>query len=733
MFNNQCFIFFVFWGLAFIGSAQSHAQIKTVYINLNDSTSCYIKSELALLTDQNIKNEALLETFNTDFRNVTEAKPDNDRYAWYSLVVINKSGKPKNSLYINPDFHDMTRCYLYKFDQEKQRLSRYVAFWSDQEEETEPDFMSSLLRVELNSDTTRLFLVKQICKNCYKKGIFINSEPQTIKSVLNLMKFDSLLWGIMLGLLIYNIVLYLLIRDKVYFYYVLSLTGMLLNFTYLDIIYAVGSKYLTFFNLKITQLFVVNIGVMAFLRFSQYFLSTQTRSIQWHKWFNFLQISLFVSMLGINISVYIGQDHTFNVNMMYNGLVLIMLVSILVYSFQQYRQNYLPAQYFLFANAIGISLCLVNLAYLLQIIPSSFFARNALKIGTVLQILGFSLALAGRINFLRQEISLKKAENTALERQRIEEVQRLTEEKNKELEHKVVVRTSELSQTLEKLNQSHEELQTTLETVQIQSETIAKKNEDITASINYAKRIQNAMLPQMRVFEELFGMNNYFVIYKPRDIVSGDFYWLSANEHYTILVAADCTGHGVPGAFMSMIGINLLEDIVNVRQVSAPAQILTELDKDVRYALKQQETSTNDGMDTAVIAIAKDKTHLFFAGAMNSLYYLFTHSEATQKIKGSKKMIGGIQDTTTAKLSFEEHKIDITNTHVTLYLASDGFQDQFGSHQNKKITSRRLRELLFEHKALRMDEQKQVLSSYFENWKGNYPQIDDVMLLGIRL
>jgi serine phosphatase RsbU (regulator of sigma subunit)/uncharacterized protein HemY len=276
---------------------------------------------------------------------------------------------------------------------------------------------------------------------------------------------------------------------------------------------------------------------------------------------------------------------------------------------------------------------------------------------------------------------------------------------------------------------------------------IEKQRNDITASINYAKRIQTAILPDMACVKELLPQS--FVFYKPRDIVSGDFYYFTSiqeagTRHHDekrnlstklILAAVDCTGHGVPGAFMSMIGDAMLNQIVNIQRVTSPDIILNELHKGVRLMLKQEEGENRDGMDIAICTIDLEDRTLAFAGARNSLY-LIHDSESPlikseiQEIKAERFSIGGYQHEEERIFSKTVLKLD---KPTTFYLTSDGYKDQFGSAEGKKFSPRRFREMLENIHTLNMDDQHHLLAKTFEEWKGKEAQIDDVLVIGVKL
>ena len=277
---------------------------------------------------------------------------------------------------------------------------------------------------------------------------------------------------------------------------------------------------------------------------------------------------------------------------------------------------------------------------------------------------------------------------------------------------------------------------------------IEKQNKDITSSITYAKQIQDALLPTKDILNSILAES--FVLFMPRDIVSGDFYWFTgysgkgaknekSHRHHIklsnipedesgfIITAVDCTGHGVPGAFMSMIGFNLLETILRSGIVK-PNEILNELHRSVRYLLKQNKSDNRDGMDMAICVIKKNGNKLEFAGAKNPLYYI-TNGELFH-IKGDPVPIGGLQKET--QREFTMHSLDITSP-TYFYIFSDGYTDQFGGSDSGKFSSKQFKELLLEIYKLPMDEQREILSQRIISWRGEEKQLDDIIVIGFKL
>jgi len=256
---------------------------------------------------------------------------------------------------------------------------------------------------------------------------------------------------------------------------------------------------------------------------------------------------------------------------------------------------------------------------------------------------------------------------------------------------------------------------------------LEQKNKDTIASINYASRIQQAMLPTEENI--LRGIPLSFVLYKPRDIVCGDFYWFHPidSDNY-IIVCADCTGHGVPGALMTMIGNSLLNQIVIDGSITAPAKILDELDKRISGTLKQQkqhDSLIQDSMDLALLKVNKKERELIFCGAKRPCIYL--HNGQLTEFKGNKYTLGGLSEAKT----FEETRQKYQEDDV-IYLFTDGYADQFGGDENKKYLIKHFREILEKIHSLPMTEQKAKLNTAIENWKKQNTQTDDILVIGIK-
>jgi serine phosphatase RsbU (regulator of sigma subunit) len=257
-----------------------------------------------------------------------------------------------------------------------------------------------------------------------------------------------------------------------------------------------------------------------------------------------------------------------------------------------------------------------------------------------------------------------------------------------------------------------------------QRDQIAYQKKHITDSIMYAKRIQTALIPSLELFSDKL---EHFVVYKPLAIVSGDFYWVSSQDNLQVIIAADCTGHGVPGAFMSMLGVTMLNEIVNGKHILMPDQIIENLRQGIIKSLKQvvDEDTVKDGMDIAVCVIDFKENILWFAGANNPLYLVRGNELIHYR---ADKMPVAIHY---KMLPFTLHKIDIQKGDA-FYIFSDGYSDQFGGPKQKKFMSMQLRETLVEMSGKPMFDQGVRLNEIFEEWRGDNPQVDDVTLIGVR-
>lgn len=265
------------------------------------------------------------------------------------------------------------------------------------------------------------------------------------------------------------------------------------------------------------------------------------------------------------------------------------------------------------------------------------------------------------------------------------------------------------------------------------NEIIEEKNKDIGDSINYAQRIQNALLPPLEKLNN--ELSDFFVLYKPKDVVSGDFYWHASvtttpadgrkGEPIVVLAAVDCTGHGVPGALMSIIGTTILNQTIKNAAINSPAEALSYLNKEVTKTLN----SIKDGMDIALCAVNLQKPELQYAGANNPIYIV--RGKEFIEIKADKQAIGA--DTDDALIKTFTNNIVPLQKGDCVYLFTDGYADQFGGPQGKKFKYKKFQDLLIEMQDNTMEEQRHILNYHHELWKGSLEQVDDILVIGLRV
>ncbi len=317
--------------------------------------------------------------------------------------------------------------------------------------------------------------------------------------------------------------------------------------------------------------------------------------------------------------------------------------------------------------------------------------------------------------------------------------------KQKRLEYKIQLATKEIRKQKEEVEDQKEEIESQRDEIEVQRDeveaqrdqlelqrdvVVSQKNE-IIESINYAQRIQSAMLPPETYITEL--LNENFILYKPRDIVSGDFYWVKQVNQYIVLVAADCTGHGVPGALMSMLGISYLNEIVQRREITQANQILNELRKQIKYSLRQhgQRDESKDGIDMALCVLDSRNMTMQYSGANNPLYLIrdLQGKPELKEIKADRMPLGYYQG---KDISFNNHDIQL-EIGDTYYMFSDGFIDQKGGKDNKKFMSKNFKDLLLEINDQPMHDQKAILEKTLKDWMGSNSQVDDILVVGVRV
>lgn len=297
-----------------------------------------------------------------------------------------------------------------------------------------------------------------------------------------------------------------------------------------------------------------------------------------------------------------------------------------------------------------------------------------------------------------------------------------------ELEEKVKERTLKIEKQKEEIESQRDTL--ALKNVQLNEAytEIEEQKKHIMDSIYYARRIQTAILPSFAMMDKSF--RSYFIFYLPKDIVSGDFYWMHQAGNLVMLAAVDCTGHGVPGAFMSIVGFNQLNYAVNVQKARTASDILNELNRGVIQTLNENtgESSIKDGMDMSLCVFDLKNNKMDFAGANNPIF-LVRNNELI-KYRGDRFPIGAYVEN--QPQLFTNNEIQISEGDM-IYMFSDGYADQFGGPENKKFFTKRFEQLLLDISSRSMEEQKEMLKNTLYEWMGNNSQVDDILVIGVRI
>ena len=523
-------------------------------------------------------------------------------------------------------------------------------------------------------------------------------------------------YGIALFVFFFSAFLWFIVRERYQLYYFLYIIGVAIFQFSLD---GLAFEYLWPNNVWFANHVIPLSGsftILALILFGISLLKTKIHTPIIHK--------ILMVLLAIDVVFFIMSfipNPSYSIALMGLNIIAVPInILILLAAIISYRMGISTAKYFLVAFSLLILGILIALFKNFGILPRVFITEYSIQIGSAIELIMLSLALAENVKYLK----LEKEKAQALLLEELKEKSKLQEIANVELEKKVNERTAE---------------------IQLQKEVIEEKNNDITASINYALKIQEAILPRD---EELrASLNEYFVFYKPRDIISGDFYWFSKRENLIFVAVADCTGHGVPGALMSMLGNSFLNEIVNEYQIYNPAEILDLLRLKVIKTLRQRETNTKDGMDIAICVINTQLKEINYAGAFNPVYITSSKFDSQlgsfdvyeNELVPDKKLIilpadrfpvgiveGQNNDMFTNKV-YKYHSGDC------LYLFSDGLADQFGGNLGKKFKTKQIKDLLLKVARYDMDFQKLSISDDFESWKGKHEQVDDILMIGIKL
>lgn len=552
-------------------------------------------------------------------------------------------------------------------------------------------------------------------KNIIKLVGDINIQPEKIVASDHEQRkyFISGFAAVCLIMAFYTFALLLYFRDKSYLFFALMLvaTGIvsliLLDFLCVFLGFSkIQESYFYFIFILSPWLFL--------LLFSRSYLQLAKYAPTWDK--------IALVLIGVIILYYLLAIFDVWIGLATIAISLLSIIVTLFAGIAVSLKGYKPARYFLLANIFYLGGRFVSVLALLHIINHSSLAFSANIIGGIFQILFFAVGLLYRLEEMQKEIERGK-----------EEKQKMIETQNERLENEVKARTSELQSSEEELRQNMEELQMNQEVIENQKNKLEKafgelesKNLRITDSIRYAKRIQGAVLPHEDVLKNNF--EEHLLIFRPKDVVSGDFYWYDEVEGRKFLAVVDCTGHGVPGAFMSMIGNTLLDEIINTKRIFEPQLVLEQLHKSIVAALGGEGVHLQDGMDIALCCIQtqeNDKFLVEFSGAKRPMYYF--SEKMLKEATGNKKSIGQVN----VGISFERQTF-MMNKGDIIYLATDGLIDIINP-QRQRLGSQHFKEMLTRNAYLPLTTQKEVFLQELHSFQEDTEQRDDILFLAVKL
>ncbi len=571
-----------------------------------------------------------------------------------------------------------------------------------------------LFKMPFNDTTKHIFYVKIKTNSVFQAPFSLERSDEYFKNILGEEIFLAILYGVFFTLIFYNLFLFLVLGDKLYILYVSFIAYCTFLFSGLI---GHNAQYLFYNSPFLTEITIIPVSCLYFYAlalFTQHYLDLKKYL---KPAYYTLEVLKYIALL--DMAFYLITQETAIANRILHIFILVGVLILTLISFYAWYKKIPHSFYFAISFIFVILATVIYILKLANIVPHIYITTHATRVSLALQGLVFSFALANKYKKIKGElIETQKNQNEKLEKKVKERTQEI-EGLNQEL----------LTQN-EELQQSQEQILAQREFIQIKSRELENQNIKINSSINAALLIQQAILPHKTKKERL--LKQYFEIYLPKDIVSGDIYWINEINNDIYIAVIDCTGHGVSGAFMTMIAHSLLEKIVKVLAIYQPSKILDALHQEVKNTLRQDETNNFNGMDLSLIKIEKqgDNQHkIIFAGAKSGIYYKNAQLDTIEYIRGTRKGIGGFQNET---IKFEDEIIFLEKNSL-IYLSTDGFIDQ-NNEQRQKIGTKKFVEFLTECSQKQdMKSQEEFLLQKLYTQLENTSQRDDICLLGIRL
>lgn len=649
--------------------------------------------------------------------------------AWLKLVLNNRISEDRDYLLnFNPPDHITLYEEIDGNIMAEQNSGRNLAL-----EEKDILFKDkNAIKVLLRKNEIQTFYVR--LQTHGRELAWLNADFESLDYITRIDKIErllkGLLWGMMLMIGLYYFILYFFIKEisfVYYFLFILAIAFLLLDVT--------GYQAEFFQQMPISTRFwpqgiLLSLPILFYLLFVISYLNFKQNLKTWFKIiFVFLSVYCVVLIAGYIIE-FVSSSWGIVDGISFIGIVVALSV-LIIPTILRIRQGFRPAWYILVANIAFpvLSFLLLDYQEKLRVVDTwdhintpdivMALAGASVHLGVVFQILLFAFALGHKMRAAEKD--KKAAQERVIEQ--LKENEKLQDKVNRELEEKVRERTEEILK---------------------QKEEIEAQRDEITDSINYARRIQSAVLPSEDSLNEL--LPEHFVLFRPRDIVSGDFYWIKQLKHFTIVVAADCTGHGVPGAFMSMLGISFLNEMVSRSRFDSAGEFLDRLRNKVKDTLKQQgkEMEQKDGMDMSLAIIDNETMELQYAGAFNPLIIIRKKTlSLDENLSGKVTSTSDIHNLIEIKgdrqpIAIHDRETEFKTNYVKLeqgdsiYIFSDGYPDQMGGPKGKKFMIKNFKQLLLDIQDEPLSVQKERLENTLDEWKSNIEQMDDILVFGIK-
>lgn len=697
----------------------------------NTEHPIYLNSSAVYYEDnKGDKDISIIKTLNqSNFKALDEIiLQDNNSNVWVKFSASNHTRDKQFVLKLSSWQHgDLIDVYVYK----KDRLIQHSkSGFFEKRDELDYPFSNETSKAKLflpSNDTLSIFIKYQT-----KSGFGTKPELCLVKEqeIFNTVRVTGMIHGVFQGLLwliaLFSLTFFLFLGDRVFLYYFLYVSFFSLYFLGKDgylfelilpnnpalanLIFASSSMFSSsFFLLFIRQLIIEKKELTHWIK---------GHLMLFYIFFSMALVSIvFLSMKNIKVSFYL-----INLTLLISAVYLYPFI----YKFSKQRDP--VSRHAFIATLIIILFFTVGLASLqFNIHVGEVSAYAYMKIGVTIELLFFNIAIGYR--YYTKEVENRKTRENLIEQLRLN--QAIKDEMNADLENQVVLRTTELESQKAETEAQRDDiyskniiLQDRNEEISIQNETIERNHKLLTDSLNYARIIQTSIIPTKKKFNDLFS--DSFVYSKPKDVVSGDFYWLNKDKNKIHIAVADCTGHGVPGAMLSVLGLTSIDKISKTAPTIKPNIVLESLRIDFISTLKQEkELIGKDGMDISFCTINYELDELLFSSAQQSAYIIRDNSII--KLESSKQPIARyIRETSFTNKSYPLVEGDM------VYLFTDGYYDQMGGEEGKKFMSKRFKQLLIHINTMNCDEQYAILSKTIKKWQGSVVQTDDMTVIGFR-